>query len=281
MASHKMNIGLVLCLLMCSVFYGCSKQESDFYIPEKAGAIKEFMGYEIPVFSTAREQLNYARSGFWDPDWKKAALRFVIQQFPDQRQACGNAQLDLAYLNFGLDYRFALELDYRNAVKEYKTILTSYADQPEISVKACWYLGWIYCDLLSQKKTGLPYYWRIVRKYPDIAMGISSPVPWVSLVYDQPQNEKQLDQGREKKYWSALSLLEIIRHADEPKIRKQAFAQLWARYRFNVSTGHAIELLLDDQAGTKWIAPYAKEYLKKGRANAYRMAKISQKAGEN
>ncbi len=61
----------------------------------------------------------------------------------------------------------------------------------------------------------MPFFWYIVKTYPDIETGISSPVPWVSLVYPLTIKENQPIKSTANKQWASLSLSEIIRHASK------------------------------------------------------------------
>lgn len=268
---------MVLSVIFCFSVFGCSRDKDRTFVDFKRTELEKvvFHGYEIPKFPTAQDQLNYARSGFPDVNEKRAALNFIAELFPGERRVCGNAALNLAYMNFGSDYRFALQLDYHSAVKDYLKIISDFQDQPEVLVKANWYLGWIYCDLLDDVASGLKYYWKIVDAYPDREMGISSPVPWVSLVYNQPVNDRLPENQKQTQCrWADLSLLEIVRHTSDSRESLQAFERLWGEYRDSLTTGFAIKLLLEDKAHQKKILPFAKQYLDTHFSNTYLMAEI-------
>ena len=266
---------MVLSAIVVFFISGCSRDSTfvEFQRTELEKVI--FLGYDIPKFPTAQDQLNYARSGFPDMDEKRAALNFIAEQFPQERLVCGNAALNLAYMNFGNDYRFALQLDYRSALKDYLKIISDFPDQPEVLVKANWYLGWIYCDLLDNVASGLKFYWKIVEAYPDREVGISSPVPWVSLVYNQPASDGLPEkQNQTKCCWADLSLLEIVRHTSDSKEALKAFDRLWYKYRDSLTTGFAIKLLLQDKRYHEKILPFAKQYLGTHRSNTYLITEI-------
>lgn len=275
MIIRKLLVSSFLLALALGGYIGCNDPHENFILPKTDMPVVTFKGYSIPQFPTGQDQLNYARSGFPDVNEKRAALNFIAELFPGDRLACGNAALNLAYMNFGSDYRFALQLDYHSAVKDYLKIISDFQDQPEVLVKANWYLGWIYCDLLDDAESGLKYYWKIVDVYPDRKMGISSPVPWVSLVYNQPINGGPLEKQKQTQcHWADLSLLEIVRHAPDQNEALRAFDRLWKDHRDSLTTGYAIKLLLEDKAHQKKILPFAKQYLEIHHTNTYLVAEI-------
>lgn len=140
-------------------------------------------GIPIPRFSSATDQLNYAKSGLNDRKRKLAAFRAVQTLFPEDRAACGHAALGLAYLHLEPQYRFASPRDIRQAARDFLTIAKSYKDLTEIRAKALWYLGWIHTDLEMDLQTGMGYYWQLVNTLPQVPMNLSPTAPWVNLVY--------------------------------------------------------------------------------------------------
>jgi len=277
----QMNSILVLFLtVLVLLVSGCGSDTPDMSLHESDQPVVVFNGFSLPKFPTARGQLNYARSGFTTQEKKKAAFEFVLRHFPLDRAECGEAVLNLAYMNFGFDYRFALLQDYHNAIEEYKTIIKYYADQPEVMAKAYWYLGWIYCELLDQKENGIFYFWRIVSEYPQVHRGISSPVPWVSLVYPEKPSEFKPRKEKIVSKWAGIALLEIIRHSDETDDVLNAFDRLWEEYRKSISTGLAIKLLLADKQYLQKVKPYVHEYLALNIANVYLAKELTSAAKE-
>ncbi len=267
----KNNIILWVSALFLAAFAltSCSNEPTSISFPKSELPVVSFQGFDIPRFPTAQGQLNYAKSGFPSPDEKEAALNFLFEYFPDDRLECGNAALYLAYLNFGFDYRFALIQDYNLAIDDYQNIIKNFKDHPQILVKAYWYLGWIYCDLLSRKKTGIPYFWHIVNTYPDLKMGITSPVPWVSLVYPQTVQGETPQKEKAKPQWAGIALLEIVRHSPRREEIYNAFDMLWKNYPESVSTGLAIKFLLKDKEHAEKVLPHIKKYLAMNIANPY------------
>ena len=277
----KCNSFLVLWILMCAVFLSsCTDAPSTRSFGKSELETQNYHGFHIPVFPTAQGQLNYARSGFPDPKEKKAALNFVIEKFPASDDACGSAALTLAYMHLEPDYRFALQLDFNKALQDYKTIINTFKDEPRVLVKAHWYIGWIYCDILADVDKGLPYYKHIVENYPDLEMGISSPVPWVSLVYSLSVHENQSKKAKVKKHWASLSLLEIIRHTRDETETRAAFDLLWKKYRHSVTTGLAIRMMLDRPELIDKVQPHIEPYLAMNVANTYLAREIESLAKE-
>ena len=266
--------------LIAPLLNSCSNEPTSLSFPKSKLPVILFQGYKIPQFPTARGQLNYAKSGFANPEEKKAALQILFKIFPKAKLQCGNAALYLAYINLGYDYRFANRQDYMNAIAAYHDVIINFKAHPEILVKAYWYLGWIHCDLLKEKKLGIPYFWHIVRTWPDIRMGISSPVPWVSLVYPSTIKGDQPAKNSTNKQWAGIALLEIIRHASGKTEMFNAFDILWKNYRNTVPTGLAIKLLLCDERYAQKALPYIEQYLALNVANKYLAREIKENAKE-
>ncbi len=267
-------------LLTALVLTGCSDESTSLSLPRSELPIISFQTFNIPQFPTARDQLNYAKSGFPSHEEKKAALEIIFELFPTDKVECGNAALDIAYMNFGYDYRFAKKQYYTNAISAYQDVIEDFKEYPQIIAKAYWYLGWIHCDLLQEKEVGVTYFRHIVKTYPDIKTGISSPVPWVSLVYPLAVDAGQPAKDHTQKQWACLALLEIVRHAHDKTEVFKAFTILWEKYRNTVSTGLAIKLLLKDTRDSQKILPYVKPYLALNIADRYLVKEIKERAKE-
>ncbi len=257
---------------------GCSDSSTSLDFPKTALPMVLFKGFDIPQFPTAEGQLNYAKSGFPYPEEKKAAFEFIFHIFPEQKEQCGNAALYIAYMNLGFDYRFAKSQDFTNAILAYQKVIKDFKGYPHILVKANWYLGWIYCDLLQDKKKGIPYYWQIIKKFPDVTSGISSPVPWVSLVFPLPYKDEQPPKKKSQSKWASISLLEIIRHAADRTEALNAFDMLWENHRSTVATGLAINLMLQNENHRENAVPYIEKYLALNVANPYLVKEIQDNA---
>ncbi|MCP4021748.1 MAG: hypothetical protein GY729_07890 [Desulfobacteraceae bacterium] len=270
---------LLLVVSMQIFISSCSTEDSSLsYLDTKLATVL-FQDFEIPKFPTPSEQLNYAKSGFADPKEKKAALEAVAGIFPDARLQCGQAALTLAYLKLGFNYRFADEGQCRQAVAAYQDVIINFSDMPEVLVKAYWYLGWIHCDLLGQKQVGLEFYRHIVKTYSDLFLDISSPVPWISLVYPLNDIDDAKMDGESRKTWAGLALLEIIHHSKSTDEIWSAFETLWLNYKRNYATGLALNHLLKDPSFKAKAVSYAKNFLELNIANAYLAKEINKNAG--
>ncbi len=271
---------MLLFFLITLLLNSCSDESTSLSFSGSELETISFQGFKIPQFPTAQGQLNYAKSGFPDSEEKKAAFEIISYLFPEAETECGNAALYLAYMNFGYDYRFAEREDYYNAIKAYHDVINSYKEHPQLLVKAYWYLGWIHCDLLREKEVGTQYFWHIVNTYPDIKIGISSPVPWVSLVYPLTIKGVQPAKDKAEKQWAGIALLEIIRH-DNGKIEvSKAFDILWNKYRHTIPTRIAIKLMLRDGRYAQEVLPYVEEHLAINIANPYLAKEIKKRARE-
>lgn len=268
----------VLIFLVIILLTSCSEEPASFSLPKSELPMISFQGFSIPRFPTAQGQLNFAKSGFANPEKKKAALEILFEIFPEARLQCGNAALYLAYMNLGNDYRFAESQNYHNAISDYHAVIETFKEHPQILVKAYWYLGWIHSDLLNQTKPGLSYFWHIVKKYPDIKTGISSPVPWVSLVYPLKENKNQPVRQSTQNKWASLALLEIIRHSRDRVETVKAFDTLWEKYRGTVATGIGINLMLKDKSLGQKVMPYIQPYLALKIANPFLAREIKENA---
>ncbi len=266
--------------LAVSTLSGCSEEPESFSFSRTELPLISFMGFEIPVFPTARDQMNYAKSGFPDSREKIAAFKALFKLFPEFRLECGEAALSLAYLNLGVDYRFAQKKDILAAVQDYNTVLQNFKEVPQIIVKTYWYLGWLHCNLLHEKREGLDFFWQIVKSYPGIQMGISSPVPWVSLVYPATGKTSHPEEKKIKKKWGALALLEIVEHAADKTETVKAFDCLWQAYPGTVSTGLAIKYLLKKKIHIQKVLPCAETYLDLNIANSFLSDEIRILKGE-
>ncbi|MCP4672533.1 MAG: hypothetical protein GY857_14660, partial [Desulfobacula sp.] len=147
-----------------------------------------------------------------------------------------------------------------------------------ILIKANWYLGWIYCDLLNQKKTGLAYYWYIVKTWPELQMGISSPVPWVSLVYPSAEKGEPSESSRRQMHWAGISLLEIIRHTNDKNEALKAFDILWEKKKKTIVTGLALNLMLKKSELAADVKAFVKPYLNLNIANTHLSKQIYDQA---
>ena len=224
-------------------------------------------GVAIPQYPSAADQLNYARSGLTDKKRKMAAFRAVKALFPGDRSACGQAAMGLAYLHLEPQYRVASELDIRQAINEFKDLLTVYKDQPDITAKALWYLGWIHTQLQADPATGMGYYWQVANGFYPIPLKLSHTAPWVNLVYGLEPVKKQ--PVTPENDWGQVALLEIVRHSPEPAETIKAFHLLIGRSPASQAAGLALKhMLADPNMASQALAPAA-AYLALPPSNPY------------
>jgi hypothetical protein len=257
---------------------GCSEEPASSFLVQPELPHIDYKGFNIPRFPTAQDQLNYAKSGFVDSKKKQAALQIISFFFPESKLQCGNADLILSYMNLGVDYRFADQHDFNNAITSYHEVIKNYAQYPQILVKANWYLGWIHSDILNQKKIGLSYFWYIVKTWPGMQMGISSPFPWVSLVFPSINKNQKSKNSEKHMHWASIALLEIIRHTNDRNEALKAFNMLWEQYQKTIVTGLALNLMLERKEHSADVKSFVKPYLEFNIANKYFAKQIYDRA---
>jgi tetratricopeptide (TPR) repeat protein len=203
-------------------------------------------GYDIELFDTPEQQLQYARTRLTDPNEKHAAFELVIERFSEAKTLRAEAELELAYLALGVDYRFADSVTCLHAIEKYKRIIFQYADLPLVCAKAHWYLGWIYADLLKQKRKAIAHYQTIVEFFPDATIDMRPPVPWAGLVLPQAIDRPMAVYAYPSYKWSSLALLEIIRNSEREDEKWTAFEKLWSGDRASLAMGYALRALVYD-----------------------------------
>lgn len=249
-------------LLMFIAAGGCSDQGMG---PEAGPGSREkvvYDGFGIPVFETATDQLNYARSLFSNPKEKSAALKVLIERFPEDREKRGEARLELAYLHLGDDFRLAGSNACRQALADYESIAKDYEDLSSVAIKAYWYMAWIYTDLLSDKKRGVAMYSILAENYPENSFSRISPVPWLDLIFPGPRTKPYTADDRHVYSWAGLALLEIVRNTDNESKRMAAFQKLWKQHPKSLATGFALKEMLRHAASSDDFAGEVDAYIK-------------------
>jgi len=231
-------------MLVCLALAGCTAEAPDTGTPVQAPAAAAVDGFRIPVFATAAEQLNYTKSLSANPHEKEAALKLMAGRFPHDRSQLGEARLELAYLHLGDDFRLADQSVCTDALVAYEAVAREFSDLPAIRAKAYWYMGWIYTDLLKETSRGLALYALLAEKHPQDSFSRIFPVPWLKLVFPNPQVRPYTDDDRHTHSWAGLALLEIVRHAGNARLRRQAFDKLWQDNRHSLTTGYALKAIL-------------------------------------
>lgn len=253
---------------------GCDGRDS--VDPPEAGERAAIVidGITVPVFATAEEQLNYTRSWFAEKDSKRAALKAFIALYPRERELCGLASLELAYMRLGDDYRFAHENGYFDALASYNDILAEYVDFPGIMAKALWYKGWIFTDLLYDRQAGLAAYRRLVREHPHEHVLLLPAAPWVSLIYPGDDQGESAADIRPGSTWAALALMEIVKHADTSDAAWESFVLLWRDYRHDVATGFALRLVLRRRYHVEEALVMANRFMAESLSNVHLLSDI-------
>ncbi len=259
------RIGL---LLLCLLMAGCGGEARQPVAETEAATTTNVAGFAIPLFPTATEQLNYAKSLSANPLERSAALNLIIGRFPDDRQELGETRLELAYLHLGSDFRLAGEQAYHRALTAYEAVARQFSDLPAIRAKAYWYMAWIYTDLLEDKSKGLALYALLAEKHPQDSFSRIFPVPWLKLVFPDPNIGPYTADDRHSHSWAGLALLEIVRNADDPETQTQAFQKLWREHRHSLTTGYALKAILRNRTRMEPIAPIVEAYVKDNTVNA-------------
>lgn len=200
--------------------------------------------HDIEIFDSAEAQYRYARAFYFDPKKKQAALEVLVEFYPVAKSILAEAELELAYMTLGADYRFANRTACLSAIEKYRRIADEFSELPAVGAKAHWYMGWIYADLLGQKSRALAHYQTIVSNYPDATFKLESPVPWLTLVLSQPPEERRRIYEHSVYSWRSIALLEIIRNTEDEKAQWTAIKMLWSDDRNGPATGPALKHLL-------------------------------------
>ena len=262
--SRRWRIPLLGVLLLT----GCGMQPPDADKPADAPVAVSISGFAIPVFATADEQLSYAKSLSSNPQEKSAALNLVMGRFPNDRRQIGETRLELAYLYLGRDYRMAATPDCERALAAYEAIAREFSDLPAIQAKAYWYMAWIFTDLLEDRPSGLALYALLAEKHPEDSFSRISPVPWLKLVFPNPETKPYTADDRRTHSWAGLALLEIVRNAPDRHTQEQAFDKLWREHRHSLTTGYALKAVLESQPPDEKMASIAAEYIKGNTSNS-------------
>ena len=258
---HRLRGWWYMLAVFMLILWGCVAEPPDMNEPADEPAVVIISGFTIPVFATATEQLSYAKSLSVNPREKSTALNLIIGRFPDDRHQHGEARLELAYLHLGNDFRLADAQACEKALAAYEAVAREFSDLPAIRAKAYWYMAWIYTDLLQDKPKGLALYALLAERHPEDSFSRIFPVPWLKLVFPNPEIKPYTADDRHSHSWAGLALLEIVRHADDSQTRKEAFEKLWRGHRESLTTGYALKEILRRRPVPDEIAPIVDEYV--------------------
>ena len=126
---------VTLQLLVFAVVASCDSHPSQNDTSTENNTFLQVAEFAIPRQISPEKQLSFALSST-DSAEKVAALQAIEILFPRNRFYIGLAELELAYLQLGSDYRLATEKQRRTALKHYESIATRFSDLPDISAKA-------------------------------------------------------------------------------------------------------------------------------------------------
>jgi hypothetical protein len=251
---------LFLCLLLVLALLACRPEAELDKEKEPPLRFTTIDAFRIPVLATASEQLAHARSDFEEVQEKTAALKAVALLHPNDRRRAAMAALDLAYLEFGADYRLAGERQCTSAMEKYREILVSYSDFPEIAAKSLWYLGWITSDLLGDRHGGLIFYQRIVDEYPHESLNFLPPAPWLTIHRSEENTENRPSYPKPGLTWLDVAHLEIIRNATDRERVDRSLIAIRASHGDDGFTGLALKVLLAvhgfDEQSEQWTRQY-------------------------
>ncbi len=235
----RVSLLLVLCLLAACQSGSGPEQGTD-----RQQHFLVIDTFPIPVLATPEDQLAYARATFEEIEEKSAALQAIRVMHPIARLHAATAELELAYLELGADYRLADAHKSALATRKYRAILREYSDFPGIAAKSLWYLGWIACDLHQNKDEGLEYYQEIVDKYPQELVNFLPPAPWLTIRPTDESKEHQPYYRKSALSWASIAQLEIIRHTASEEKAWRSFSAIGEKHGNDGFTGLALKTLI-------------------------------------
>lgn len=268
------TITSLLVVLTLLFVIGCRSEgvvSNDSPVSQKKIIIDDI---SIPVFSTADEQMNYTRSWFADIEEKKAALKAFLLLHPEERILSGVAELELAYLRLGEDYRLASEADCLAAIGAYEQVVEQYHQYSELLAKAHWYMGWINSSLLGKREQGVALFYQVIENYPDIPVSLLPSAPWVSIIYETGDTSSVSPHLHNPDHWAALAHLEITRHSSDEEMAWRAFQQLWNNFRKERATGFALKIILQRRIHFDQALNLAEKYLEANFTNVHILGDI-------
>ncbi len=251
---HQVTIVLLILLLLAA----CRSSQVAEKPIEHASHSIVVDTIRIPILSTPKEQLAYARSTFAENTEKVAALKAIKLLHPTERQLVGIAAMELAYLQLGDDYRLAGKHQLNLTTQSYLQILADYSDIPNIAAKVLWYLGWISCDLRVDRQKGLTYYQRILDVYPNEKLNFLPPSPWLSMFRLDKSMKNQRQAPESVLTWADLARLEIIHNTTDHDYAWSSFAVIQGGKANEVFKGLALKVLVTQHG----ISPQSEQLIK-------------------
>lgn len=258
-AGHKHLLPTLLCALF--LFVACRSAADSEKTPDQTPHFLIIDTFRVPVLSTPLDQLTYALTTILEIEEKAAALRAIKIMHPTAGKIVALADLELAYLQLGTDYRLADTRQCTMAKEKYLAILSDYADYPEVAAKSLWYLGWITCDLLHQKVEGLEFYRKIVDNHPNEIVNFSTPAPWLTIFPANIRTGSPPSAPRPVLSWAAMAHLEILRNSANSEEALRSFSAITEKHGRDTFTGLALKALLIAHGSTGDVAPQVRKYL--------------------
>ncbi|BHH84994.1 tetratricopeptide repeat protein [Desulforhopalus sp. 52FAK] len=208
---------LILCIvLLCAC--SCSSREEKQQESEKKIAYIEINGFKVPQMASASEQFFLAKVSDTTLPRQIALFNSVSILFPEERMQRGDTELEIAYLQLGVDYRLSSLGGQKKAAENYLQIAIRYQDIPEVAAKALWYHGWITTDLLGQKTKGIISYNTIIEQYKSQPVTHPPYVPWTSINLSQSPDVSDQSSPQAPLTWGEMTYLELIRHGQSAAI---------------------------------------------------------------
>lgn len=203
---------LTICTLITLITCSCTPQED--IVPPQAPETTHIQidGFTVPQLPSAAEQLFFARTSDALLPQRIALFKAVAILFTDKRTQIGLAELEIAYLSLGTDYRLSPPSQQQSTAEKYLIIATNYQDIPEVAAKALWYHGWITADLLGQKIKAMDSFLKTIKSYPDQPISRSPVVPWTSINIEQSSTSPPSNSTQAPLTWAGLAYLELVRH---------------------------------------------------------------------
>ena len=217
---------LLLLILACSACRPAPDTEPARLVPEVT--VVRFEGQKLEKFPTAGQQLTWTLSLQREPDRQAAGLRYILHRFKNNRLVCGRADLELAYLALGPDYRQASPSRCQQALALFGKVVRRYGDLPPVAARGLWYQGWLLTDLLHRPAAGFDLMQDLVRRFPDTPLDNLQPGFRESQAISALRDEEVLPADK-KIRWSDLALLFIVERQTDRQRQLAALAQLLQR----------------------------------------------------
>ena len=209
---------LILCFACILFTCSCSSSEEKRQARDKKIAHIEINGFKVPRLGSASEQFFFAKVSDTHLSKQIALYNAVSILFPKERMQSVDAELEIAYLQLGKDYRLSSLKERKDAAENYLQIATSYHDIPGGAAKALWYHGWITTDLLDQKDKGISSCNKIIEQYQNQPVSHPPFVPWTSINLTHNQDIPGNRSPQNPLTWGEMAYLELIRHGQSATI---------------------------------------------------------------